>query len=324
MTVSRPSPYRRWWLRLVDAPLALLMWLVAPLLRGFARQARDLPLTRGRADAAGIAIVRHHYTTPVIMEADLHRPLDAVRDLPGIRLDLAVQRAFLAGLDYGDELRAIPMQPGDGYGYANDFFGAGDAELLYGIIRRDRPRRIIEIGAGWSSLLIERALARNAAEGAPPCQHLCIEPYNADRLEARGMTVERQRVERLDPARFDALDAGDILFVDSSHVVRPQGDVVHEVLAIYPRLKPGVLVHVHDIFTPRDYPRRWLLHDRQLIAEQYLLEALLSGNDGFEIVCALNWLARDHRSLLAAACPVLMTLPAKQPGSMWLRRTAKC
>jgi len=129
----------------------------------------------------------------------------------------------------------------------------------------------------------------------------------------------KERVEDLDLALFDQLGDGDILFIDSSHVIRPHGDVTREVLQILPRLKSGVIVHVHDIFTPRDYPDFWTRQERRLWNEQYLLEAWLSGNRDVEIICALNWLKHNHWDALSQACPMLRRNPAAEPGSFWMR-----
>jgi hypothetical protein len=129
----------------------------------------------------------------------------------------------------------------------------------------------------------------------------------------------RERVEDLDLALFDQLGSGDFLFIDSSHVIRPHGDVTREILQILPRLKEGVIVHVHDIFTPRDYPDFWTRQERRLWNEQYLLEAWLSGNREVDIICALNWLKHNHWDALTGACPMLRRNPNAEPGSFWMR-----
>jgi len=115
------------------------------------------------------------------------------------------------------------------------------------------------------------------------------------------------------------LEAGDILFIDSSHVIRPFGDVNREILEILPRLEPGVWVHIHDIFTPRDDPEGWLRGERRLWNEQYMLGAWLSGNPHAEIVCALNWLEHNHFAALAEACPLLARHREAEPGAFWFR-----
>jgi hypothetical protein len=149
---------------------------------------------------------------------------------------------------------------------------------------------------------------------------VCIEPYENAWLAATGVELVRERVESVDRTLFQALGPDDILFIDSSHVVRPQGDVLVEFLEILPALRSGVLVHVHDIFTPRDYPDAWVRENMWLWTEQYLVEAFLSHNDRFEIVGALNYLARHHAAALGAACPQFAREAAtRDPGSLWLR-----
>ena len=112
----------------------------------------------------------------------------------------------------------------------------------------------------------------------------------------------------------------DILFIDSSHIIRPQGDVLFEIQHILPELNPGVLIHVHDIFTPKDYLSEWVFNDRRLWNEQYLLESFLSCNSQFEIIGALNYLKHHHWDLLASKLPVLKKESHREPGSFWIRK----
>lgn len=109
-----------------------------------------------------------------------------------------------------------------------------------------------------------------------------------------GIEVLCQKIEQMDNQLLLELEKDDILFIDSSHVIRPQGDVLCEYLEILPILKPGVMVHIHDIFTPRDYLDHWLIDEVKLWNEQYLLEAFLSCNSQFEIIAALNFLSYRH------------------------------
>jgi hypothetical protein len=120
---------------------------------------------------------------------------------------------------------------------------------------------------------------------------------------------------------FESLASGDILFIDSSHVIRPQGDVLFEYLSILPRLSHGVLVHIHDIFTPKDYLTEWVVNERRLWNEQYLLEAFISMNRGFRVIGALNFLKHHHPDPLGAKLPVLrQELSQREPGSFWIVR----
>ena len=280
---------------------------------GFARL-NDALLSRG------LVIHFKNYYGPFVSPGDIRRPLDDERNIPGLDLDLNAQTSFLSRLDYGDELIELPDNGDDElqYSYRNGMFGPGDAEILYGIIRHLKPKRIVEIGAGSSTLIAQEAIRKNKQESKNyTCTHICVEPYENPWLEKLGIEVIRKKVEDLPISFFEALEENDILFVDSSHVVKPQGDVLFEVFDVYGSINSGVYVHVHDIFTPRDYPREWIVDDRKLWHEQYLLEAFLSFNDEFEIVCALNWIWKNHPELLTRACPVLTNRIPNNPGSFW-------
>jgi hypothetical protein len=197
---------------------------------------------------------------------------------------------------------------------------SGDAEFLFNSIRRYKPNRIIEIGCGFSSLMIQHAIEYNTKETRTyRCDHLCIEPYEITWLESLPVTVVRDVVENTDIALFSQLKENDVLFIDSSHIIRPQGDVLMEYLEILPVLNPGVLVHIHDIFTPKDYLSEWLEKGTVFWNEQYLLEAFLSFNDRFKIVGALNFLKHHYFAELSEKCPFLSK--DREPGSFWIRRT---
>ncbi|MDR2358391.1 MAG: class I SAM-dependent methyltransferase, partial [Prevotellaceae bacterium] len=115
---------------------------------------------------------------------------------------------------------------------------------------------------------------------------------------------------------FRQLEANDILFIDSSHVIRPQGDVLFEYLELLPTLTRGVIVHIHDIFSPRDYLAHWVISEVRLWNEQYLLEAFLSFNSTWKILGALNFLHHNHYDLLKEKCPKLT--PDTEPGSFYI------
>ena len=117
---------------------------------------------------------------------------------------------------------------------------------------------------------------------------------------------------------FSQLSENDILFIDSSHVIRPQGDVLFEYLQLLPTLNKGVIVHVHDIFFPKNYPREWLEEKVILWNEQYLLEAFLSHNSSWEIIGALNYLSHHHFDKFKLISPFLT--PERHPGSFYMRK----
>lgn len=282
-----------------------------------AKRRTSLPMFQRFADRAGFQIRSDHYYEPTYSESHLPALTTGERSLPGLDLNEAGQLRLLSTLDFGAELLALPRQASaDAFGHDNKMYGHGDADLYYSIIRRYKPRRIIEIGSGQSTLAALLAVEANRKEGTD-CAITCIEPYEMPWLEKTGVTVMRERVELVDLALFGTLAANDILFIDSSHVIRPRGDVLREFQEIVPSLASGVLVQVHDIFTPRDYPELWLRDLRRLWNEQYLLESFLAFNDRFEVICAANWLKHSHFEALAQASPMMAEHPEAEPGAFW-------
>lgn len=302
-----------------DRSAVAYAWVSAPFLRTIARRRLSLPHFQRFVDRAGFQLRSDHYYEPTYTNADLPADVTRERSLPGLDLNESGQLALIARFDYGKELEVLPLQPAPRkFGYINSMFGFGDAELFYSIVRHQKPKRIIEIGSGNSTLIALEAVAANKAEDPSyACELTCVEPYEMPWLEELGVRVLRERVEHVPLETYEALGPGDILFIDSSHVIRPYGDVLHEFQQIVPRLAPGVWVQVHDIFTPRDYPERWLREHRRLWNEQYLLESFLTYNKRFEIVCAANWLKHNHFEAIARACPMLGRNPEAEPGSFW-------
>jgi len=313
-------------LGLLDRLLPPLYRLIGRLLRVHAfAGARLMPNAHRALDEFDIACVPYHYYQPVYNVADLPERTWTDEDpLLGLDMNLEGQLALLKRFDYDAELLGFPWEekPGDelGFYYDNGAYVEGDAEMLYSMIRHFRPRTLIEIGSGFSTRLAKSALDRNRAEGAD-ARHVCIEPYEKPWLEGLGGTeVVRRRVEDVPPEFFRALQAGDILFIDSSHVLRTGGDVFHEYLRILPALSSGVIVHVHDIFFPFEYPRRWIQEQRWLWTEQYLLQAFLVHNSQFEVLLALSYLAHTQRQALADRAPVFARQAESRPGGFWMRR----
>lgn len=309
-------------LRVIDF---ILLPLLAPaaLLMKFVRRAgvHRLPLSRDLLRKLGVFPVRNHYYEPQFDFRGLARPLSDTRVLPGLNLDVPGQLALLQQMGLASELQGLPREKGSELEYHldNRFFEAGDAEFLYQLIRLKRPKQVIEIGSGNSTLIAMKALARNReADPKAPSEHICIEPYEMPWLEKTGATVIRRRVEDVGPKVFARLGPNDLLFIDSSHVIRPQGDVLFEFLQLLPMLPAGVIVHVHDIFTPRDYPAKWVIDEVRLWNEQYLLEAFLSGNTQWRVMAALNHLFHTEFAALKAVCPYLAA--DSEPSSFYLQK----
>jgi predicted O-methyltransferase YrrM len=187
------------------------------------------------------------------------------------------------------------------------------------MIRRNRPRTVLELGAGFSTLVAAAAVRANRAAEVQTRLISC-DPYASRQAAATVDGLAELRpiaAERLDESEFGALGAGDILFIDSSHTVRVGGDVVHLLCEVVPRLAPGVLVHVHDVYLPYQYPREWFEQLHWYWAEQYLLQALLINNPRLNVLIAAHALWRDRREALAKLIP---TLDARHsPLSFWMR-----
>ncbi len=313
---------------IVDFIIAILAFPSGVVLRRARRAWAYMPMTRKVLRTVGVFPVRQHFYEPVIFAEDLRRPLSQERAIPGLDLNVQEQLDLFKQLTYADELKQFPIK-GDAkaeqrtFFFNNGTFEGADAGVLYSMIRHFKPQRMVEIGGGNSTLVTRLAIARNQSDDAAyQCRHVCIEPYLQPWLENCGAEVIRKRVELCDFSLFDELESGDILFVDSSHVVRPQGDVLFEVLEVFGRLKPGVIVHIHDVFTPRDYIERWVVAEQRLWGEQYLLEAFLAFNSQFKIIGALNYLSHNHTSTLLDVCPIIGSGGNEEPRSMWIRRVS--
>ena len=307
----------------LDICAAAFVRSAAPALRFLAYNRGDLPRTAVASDNANVQFRSTHYYEPTYAAAHLPEVIDQQRRIPALDMNEPVQIDLLRHFRWAHELAVIPLvrTSESRFAFAETQYGHGDADTLYNFVRHFRPARIFEIGSGDSTLVAQLAIARNRVEDPSySCRQVCIEPYANPWLESTGAEIVRERVEHVDLELFKSLQANDILFIDSSHVIRPFGDVLREFHEIVPSVAPGVLVHIHDVFTPKDYPAKWLKEDRKLWNEQYLLEAFLAFNSEFEVIFATNWLASTHGDALKRACGHPEKIVAANPSSFWFRR----
>lgn len=238
-------------------------------------------------------------------------------DVVGIDLREAGQLALVD--EFAGLLKEMPFrhddEPGLRYRLANKWFAHGDGVALYCMLRRLRPRRYVEIGSGWSSAL---ALDVNDLFLDGGIEFTFIEPH-PERL--RSLLKPGEKVSLIEAPLHEApasvleqLEPGDFLFIDSSHVCRIGSDVNQLFLEVIPSLPAGVHVHIHDIFYPFEYPRRWIYRGRAW-TESYLLRALLINNDGLRIEWFNSYLGQLHREPVAAALPQWGLDPGS---SIWL------
>lgn len=282
-----------------------------------------LPLAKRILIGVGVFPIRDHYYEPQFDNRTPSKSFSKDRDLPGIDWNVAEQLSLLEKFSFSDELAYLPpTKPASlGFYFNNGAFESGDAEYWYQLIRYVKPRRIIEIGSGHSTLMASAAVLKNQ-EDLPdrPCDVICVEPYEMPWLEQTGVTVIRSKVEDMDVSFFAKLEENDILFIDSSHVIRPQGDVLFEYLELLPTLRKGVIVHVHDIFSPKNYLAGWLTGEVKFWNEQYLLEAFLSHNKAWKVIGALNYLRHHHFEELKRVAPFLSS--DREPGSFYMQKIA--
>ena len=256
----------------------------------------------------GVFPIIKNYYEPSFDFDNLKYDLNSKRDLPGINFNLENQINLLKKFKYTDELQHLNFRKkskDNEYYLENNFFMGGDADIYYQIIRHYKPKKIFEIGSGYSSLVATEAVNKNLIIDGFKSNLTCVEPYENKWLEKKGIDVIRKKIEDLEPELLLKLNKNDILFVDSSHVIKPQGDILKIFLEILPKLNKGVIIHIHDIFTPRDYPNKWLKEENRFYNEQYLFEAIMDHSLRYNILCSLNYLKNDHYNELKNVCPYL-------------------
>ncbi len=291
------------------------LWSSRAAVKGYA-------LLRAAAERLGLQVVLKTYYSPIPDLAQLPAEVWVTRDaLTGVAFDLDAQMRFVED-SLAPHLRAnlwsSDLPPRHAYDPGNDSFPRTDAALLYAMVRHLRPKRIVELGSGQTTRVIAQACRENTADGAAARLRV-FDPFpTAVDDSLPGLTkLARIKAQDVPDAVFEELESGDVLFVDTTHTVKVAGDVNHIVLRVLPQLAPGVIVHVHDIFLPYEYPRFFLADYALYWAEQYLLQAFLAFNSDFEVLCAVHALTRDRAERMVAAGALAR---GDTGGSFWIRR----
>lgn len=317
-------------------------WIVEHLPRRFV-----IPLTRACAfginkfsldDQAygvfseeGFELLRRHFYLPIPEQSDLTEFWKKPTDLVGVDMNDGQALELLEEVftSYMSEFRnAFTLHPVNGssqFYLINGSFMAIDAHVYYAMIRHFRPRRIIEIGAGNSTLVAGEACQRNREDSGEAPDLTAIDPYPSANLKQGVPGLSRlleSRIQDIDLSTFTSLESGDILFIDSTHVLREGGDVQLEYCEILPRLKPGVIVHIHDISLPKPYPKVYF--ERHLYwNEQSVLQAFLTFNTRFEVLWPGNYMLMHHAEKVRRVFPefeeMRKAFPSSEPSSFWIR-----
>jgi hypothetical protein len=279
------------------------------------------------AFGAPLAYPPGHFYSPICDPAELKR---RYRDpdttpppsaLPGIDLahDAQVQ-VWEKLVPYFANARALFAQDEKRYQNSSQSYSVGDATIYCCMLQYLRPTQMIEIGSGSSSALALDTFDRFFTERPRCC---FIDPYPAllrsmlNPEDSTTVEIIESPIQDVSLTRFDALGRNDILFIDSTHIVKTGSDVAHELFEILPRLRAGVVVHFHDIFYPFEYPREWALDLNYSWNEIYALRALLMSNRDWEIVFFNDYFSRFEQARVARDAPEILENPG---GGLWLRR----
>lgn len=271
-------------------------------------------------------VPRGHFYSPYTSNDDIERALgnaqtEAITGVQGIEIDDGSMIALwndivphMAAANFPDA-----EEDGEPFFYQNHMYSYGDADVYAGMIGHFKPARIVEIGSGFSSAVAVQTRDRLALK----TQITFVEPYPdtlnnlMDGRDWSNVSLIAAPVQDANLQIFKDLEAGDILFVDSSHVAKAGSDVLHEVFRILPLLKPGVIAHFHDCFWPFEYPAPWVRDEKRNWTELYLLRSFLMYNSAFEVLFFNDYFARSHGAIAEGSHPQFLRNPG---GGLWLRR----
>ncbi|WP_085234337.1 methyltransferase domain-containing protein [Mycobacterium conspicuum] len=266
-----------------------------------------------------------HCYSPVVDPSTIAKYMDQQYlqepdDIKGIQFDEAAMVRFWK--ENAEFIKNTPFSEhddGKNRYYYNDMYPYGDAIMLSTMIAHFKPKNVIEVGSGFSSACMLDTVDQL---GLSDFTMTCIDP-DADRLRSRLREEDHSRVDIIEGlvqdvpvSTFSTLKENDILFIDSTHVLKTASDVHYELFSILPSLNKGVLVHFHDIQYPFEYPRQWLFEDNRSWNETYALRAFLMFNSAFEVLFWNGLFAHRQRALIQETNPLFLNNPG---GSIWLR-----
>ncbi|NND03237.1 MAG: class I SAM-dependent methyltransferase, partial [Acidimicrobiia bacterium] len=264
--------------------------------------------------ALGLNVVRtsdFYSAMPVLSELKATRELwDRPSEMVGVQYDLEGMEQRLARLvdTYGEEYAALPSYEDHKKIQIGPGFTIVDAMVLYMMIRDIKPRRYLEIGSGFSTYYSWLAVQKNREEGVD-CEFRVVDPYPRERLrQLDGIEVVAARAETVDLEYFTNLEAGDVLFIDTTHILKVGGECAFLYLEVIPRLAPGVTIHAHDISFPYNtpYPADTYIFDAKwprYFTEMMLIQAFLAFNREFEITLSTPMIRQFDEAFLEKTLP---------------------
>ena len=290
-------------------------------------------MTSKRHSAAAVPelwVPAGHYYSPLVNPADeaVQRSMqmeahpEAPPDVFGIGEDEMLRWFEIIAGQYASQPFPERRSPGSLYYYSNPNFPLADALALLGFMVTRRPKRFIEIGAGYSSCA---AIDINESYLNGDVEMTFVEPNPELALELIGPESPyrdcfmRKKLQDVPLDIFQALGCNDILFIDSSHVGKTGSDVLDYLFRVLPCLGPNVLIQIHDIFYPFEYPREWIADQNRSWNEAYLLRAFLHGNSSFRVLYMSDWFYKCRRAMVEARMPLCI---AHRGGSIWLETNA--
>jgi hypothetical protein len=274
-----------------------------------------------RFERHGVHVTPVHFYSPIPNTAHLGDNIwQRESGLVGVDMNDEMQLHLVSEVfpQFRDEYEGLLSGPSEDqarFYFGNGFFDGTDALVLYCMLRHLKPRRVIEVGAGFSTRLAAQAALVNGST-----ELVCVDPFPDPVLQdgIPGLTtLISSRVEELPLDPFLDLREDDVLFIDSSHVARTGGDVTFLFLEVLPRLHPGVVVQVHDVFVPFEYRRDWVVDTLRFWNEQYVLQAFLAFNSAFRVLLANSYLHARYPDVLPHTFP---TSPWWGGGSFWFQR----
>lgn len=277
-------------------------------------------------DARQMFVPAGHFYSPIV-DQDFVTPrwdglYSQAPEAEGIDLNEQAQIDFLADIKRTAAKLPFGEQKTDGlrYHYENGAFLYGDAIVYASMIEKHRPKRIVEIGSGFSSALALDVCDR--LDGYDPEIHF-IDPYPQLAKELVGdnrgdkVKITGAFIQDVDPSSFDVLEAGDFYFMDTTHIVKTGSDVLYHFEKVLPRLKSGVILHLHDIFFPFEYPAEWVFGTKFSWNELYYFRAFMANNPGYEIIFFNSFMRHANLQRTLEASPLF----ARNGGaSIWFRK----